>query len=75
MAVSGGSPVPWTPQENLGPCPAELVERAARVLDAQQETTSILARSRRAAAAHLDALDSIPGSSISSHALYLDVRG
>ena len=75
VAVSGGSPGSWTPPDDLGPCPVELVERAARVLDAQQEAASILVRSRRDAAAHLDAIDSIPDSSIAGHALYLDVRG
>jgi hypothetical protein len=75
LAVSGGTPEPWTPPEDLGPLPPELVERGTRVLDAQQETASILTLSRTGAAAQLVALDSIPGSGNSGHALYLDVRG
>jgi hypothetical protein len=75
LAVSGGTPGSWTPPADVGPVPPELLERAARVLDAQQETRAILTRSRDDAAAHRDALDSVPDSGHSGHALYLDVRG
>jgi hypothetical protein len=75
VAVSGGTPESWTPPADAGPVPPELAERAARVLDAQQETRSILTRSRADAAAHRDALDSVPDAGDSGHALYLDVRG
>lgn len=75
LAVSGGTPEPWTAPADVGPVPPELVERAARVLDAQQETQSILTKSRTDAAAHRDALDSVPDAGNSGHAFYLDVRG
>jgi hypothetical protein len=75
LAVCGGTPESWTPPADAGPIPTELVERAVRVRDAQQETRSILARSRADAAAHLEALDAVPSSRRSGHALLLDVRG
>lgn len=75
LAVSGGTPASWSPPIDPGPVPPELLERAVRVLDAQQETRSILAKARDDAAAHRDALDSVPDSGHSGHALYLDVRG
>lgn len=75
LAVSGVVPAPWTPPAGAGPVPPELLERATRVLDAQQETQSLLAKAKADAAAHRNALDSVPGSGHSGHALYLDVRG
>ncbi|MDQ1624073.1 MAG: hypothetical protein QOH19_2491 [Actinomycetota bacterium] len=75
LAVSGGSPEPWNPPADAGPVPAELAERALRVADAQRETAAILARTKADAAAHLEALDAVPGSRASGHALLLDVRG
>jgi hypothetical protein len=75
LAVSGGTPESWTPPADVGPVPAELAERALRVADAQRETAAILAKTKADAAAHLEALDAVPGSLYSGHALLLDVRG
>jgi hypothetical protein len=75
LAVSGGTPESWTPPADVGPVPAELAERALRVADAQRETAAILAKTKADAAAHLEALDAVPGSRSSGHALLLDVRG
>jgi hypothetical protein len=75
LAVSGGSPESWTPPADVGPVPPELTERALRVADAQRETAAILAKTKADAAAHLEALDAVPGSRSSGHALLLDVRG
>jgi hypothetical protein len=75
LAVSGGTPEPWTAPADAGPVPAELADRALRVVDAQRETAAILARTRTDAGAHLEALDAVPGSRGSGHALLLDVRG
>jgi hypothetical protein len=75
LAVSGGTPESWTPPADVGPVPAELAERALRVADAQRETAAILAKTKADAAAHLEALDAVPGSRYSGHALLLDVRG
>jgi hypothetical protein len=75
LAVSGGTPEFWTPPADVGPVPPELAERALRVADAQRETAAILAKTKADAAAHLEALDAVPGSRSSGHALLLDVRG
>ena len=75
LAVSGGTPESWTPPADVGPVPPELAERALRVADAQRETAAILAKTKADAAAHLEALDAVPGSRSSGHALLLDVRG
>lgn len=75
LAVSGSTPGRWAPPADVGPVPAELLERAVRVLDAQREAQSILAKARDEAAAHRDALDAVPDVGHSGHALYLDVCG
>ncbi|MET1021806.1 MAG: hypothetical protein ABWX69_06355 [Arthrobacter sp.] len=75
LAVSGGSPEPWTPPAHTVRVPPELAERALRVADAQREAAAILAKTKADAAAHLEALDAVPGSRSSGHALLLDVRG
>lgn len=75
LAVSGSVPARWVPPADVGPIPAGQLERAVRVLDAQREAQSILARARDEAAAHRDALDAVPDVGHSGHALYLDVWG
>ncbi|MGO4228718.1 hypothetical protein AB4Y72_07585 [Arthrobacter sp. YAF34] len=75
VALSGVEPEPWAAPLAPGPIPAELEDRARRVLEAQQESIAILTKNRQVAAAHLEALNSVPGSSGSGHALLVDVRG
>lgn len=75
VAVSGGTPQPWVPATDPGPLPPELLERAARVLDAQRETLTILVSTRQDAAEHLEALKAVPGSRGSGHPLLLDALG
>lgn len=74
LAVSGGTTEPWAPPPDPGPIPGALQSRAVQILEAQRESIGILARIRADAAAHLGALDSVPDSRHSGHALYLDVR-
>jgi hypothetical protein len=75
LAVSGGTPGPWAPPEDLGPCPAELADRALRVLDAQRETEAMLSKERQRAGAHLGALKAVQDPQRTGHPQYLDVRG
>jgi hypothetical protein len=75
MAVSGGDTGPWEAPASPGPIPEQLHARAAQILDAQRESIRMLTRHRADAAAHREALDSVPGFRTAGHAFYLDVRG
>ncbi|PVZ56380.1 hypothetical protein [Arthrobacter sp. H-02-3] len=75
VAFSGAEPEPWAPPALPGPIPAELEDRARRVLNAQEESIAILTKTRQVAAAHLEALNLVPASSGAGHALLIDVRG
>jgi hypothetical protein len=75
LAVSGGEPAPWNPPAEAGPLPAELADRARRVLDAQLESMTMLGKVRNDALVHLDALSTVPDSRSSARPLFLDVQG
>jgi hypothetical protein len=74
LAVTGAHTEPWEPPTNPGPIPEYLHGRAAQILDAQRESIRMLTRNRADAAAHREALDSVPGFRTAGHAIYLDVR-
>lgn len=70
-----GDPVPWDPPARAGPIPAELGERAQRILDAQLESMSLLSKIRNDAFAHLEALSIVLDDRSSARPLLLDVQG
>lgn len=75
VAVSGGGPTGWAPPEPSGPVPAELRERAERLLDAQRESLDMVLAARLDAARHLNALRAVPDVGLSGRPHYLDVTG
>ncbi|ROQ37337.1 hypothetical protein EDF46_2793 [Frondihabitans sp. PhB188] len=80
-AVAGASgdsayaPSAWTPQADLGPLPADLVERAREVQDAQKSAIQRVLEARRTVVKHLAALKSVPAARDSDRAVYLDATG
>jgi hypothetical protein len=79
-AAAAGAPsdltaLDWTPRQGLGPLPEELVERAQRILAAQNKALRQLEEAKASAAKHLAALDAVPGSREHGHSVYLDVTG
>jgi hypothetical protein len=74
-AVAQADPVPWRPPIALGPIPPELVERAARLLEAQLHTIRYLEDVRRTTARHLAAVRSVPAVDSSAHPVYFDLIG
>ncbi|MFF1632369.1 hypothetical protein [Leifsonia sp. NPDC058248] len=74
-AVAQIDPVPWRPPIALGPIPPELVERAARLLEAQLHTIRYLEDVRQTTAKHLAAVRSVPPAEPSAHPVYFDLIG
>jgi hypothetical protein len=74
-AVAQIDPVPWRPPIALGPIPPELVERAARLLEAQLHTIRYLEDVRQTTAKHLAAVRSVPPAGASAHPVYFDLIG
>ncbi|MFJ6028456.1 hypothetical protein ACIQCN_13420 [Pseudarthrobacter sp. NPDC092424] len=66
---------PWTAPQDLGPLPARLAERAARILSAQRHALRALEHAKEDAAKHLAALDAIPSVRAPLQSVYLDVEG
>ena len=67
-------PVPWRPPIALGPIPPELVERAARILEAQLHAIRYLEDVRQTHARHAAAIDSVHVES-APHPVYFDLLG
>ncbi|MCW4385739.1 hypothetical protein OH146_08115 [Salinibacterium sp. SYSU T00001] len=65
----------WMPPVGLGVLPAELVERATRILTAQRDLMRQLEDERREAGRHLAALRSVPSTLSAEASVYLDVAG
>lgn len=74
LAFAGESSA-WQAPRNPGPIPPELVKRAQRLLEAQDESEQILLRDRQTVARHLEALDSIPDGRKPGRPQILDVQG
>ncbi|MFF1876467.1 hypothetical protein [Leifsonia sp. NPDC058230] len=74
-AVAQIDPVPWRPPIALGPIPPELVERAARLLEAQLHTIRYLEDVRQTTAKHLAAVRSVPPAEPGAHPVYFDLIG
>ena len=73
-AEAGGAAArPWRPPAGAGPLPAELRERAERLVRAQEAVRGRLQARRRAAERRLTALRRLPASR-GDVAVYLDVR-
>ncbi|MFD1213654.1 hypothetical protein ACFQ36_16570 [Arthrobacter sp. GCM10027362] len=65
----------WTAPKDLGPIPAELVDRATKLAAAQQEAVTALrakVRSNRSQSAYLQA---VPQAAAKDAAVYLDTTG
>ncbi|MFF1572686.1 hypothetical protein ACFVWR_08070 [Leifsonia sp. NPDC058292] len=75
LAVAQADPLPWHPPSALGPIPAELVERATRLLEAQQHTIRYLEDVRRTTAKHLAAVRSTAQADANAHPVYFDLMG
>lgn len=73
LAFAGNSSG-WETPTGAGTIPPELVGRAQQLLSAQHEAEQMLAEKRVIAGCHLDAVNSIPGSTIRYPQL-LDVQG
>lgn len=74
-AVEGAThPVPWRPPIALGPIPPELVERAARILEAQLHAIRYLEDVRQTTARHAAAIDVVHVES-APHPVYFDLLG
>ena len=73
--VVSGRSAQWTPPQGLGTMPAELVDRASRILDAQRNLMTWLDEERQDAGRHLAALRSVPAVTDAAASVYLDVAG
>ena len=65
----------WSLPRDIGPMPAELRERAERVLDAQNDGVAELERRQRSIGKHLSALRTVPTAQDGGSSPYLDVTG
>lgn len=65
----------WTRPQDLGPIPAELVQRARNVEAAQQAAVVRLEEAQRLTARHLAAIQSVPEGRATGRAVFLDVTG
>jgi hypothetical protein len=74
-ALKEAEPIPWRPPIALGPIPAGLQERAARLLEAQLHTIRYLEDVRRTTARHLAAVRSVPRSDVGAHPVFFDLLG
>jgi len=66
---------PWRPPTNLGPLPAELVERARELAAAQQDALVALHEEQHSTRRHLTALRALPQQRNETGPLYLDTSG
>jgi hypothetical protein len=67
--------VPWSPPVGLGPLPADLADRAERLLRAQLDAGSLLQEARGRVARHLVAVRSVDPARPARDSVYLDVLG
>jgi hypothetical protein len=74
-ALARVEPVPWRPPVGLGPIPAELHERAARLLEAQLHTIRHLEDVRQTTAKHLAAVKAVPRAEQGPRPVYFDLLG
>lgn len=65
----------WTPPQNLGPLPAELVQRARALEAAQRDAVERLEEAQRMTARHLAAVQSVPEGRATGRSVFLDVTG
>lgn len=74
--ADGATPLPeWAAPGDLGPLPADLVDRAERLNAAQRATLERLVAARRSTGQHLSALQSVPPVQQADRSVYLDVTG
>jgi hypothetical protein len=66
---------PWSPPAGLGPLPADLADRAERLLRAQLDAGSLLQEARGRVARHLVAVRSVDPARPARDSVYLDVLG
>ena len=75
LADAGTQPDPaWTPQSGLGPIPADLADRASRLLDRQLELTRRVEDAVSTARAHLRAVGSMQTNDTTA-SVYVDAVG
>lgn len=68
-------PAAWDPPTGMGPIPPELVERARRLAQAQQEAIAALQTAVLAARRQAEYVGSVPTAARTGGAVYLDVAG
>jgi hypothetical protein len=66
---------PWRPPADLGPIPAELLERARKLATAQQHAMAALEEEKDSTRRHLGALRALPQQRGETGPLYLDASG
>lgn len=64
---------PWTAPDRADPIPPHLLDRARRIVEAQQTAIAVLADEQSSVARHLGALRTVP--TPYSGSVYLDVVG
>jgi hypothetical protein len=77
-AAGGASHAPderWSPPAGIGPLPADLADRAARLLNAQLDAQTRLQEERGSVARHLSAVRSVDPARPARDSVYLDVLG
>jgi hypothetical protein len=65
--------VQWSPPDDLGPLPPELVARAHRLLRGQRELVRKLEQAQQTAGRHLAVLRAVPAARSPDASVYLDV--
>ena len=75
---AGSEPLPgsrWSPPAGIGPLPAALADRAARLLDAQRDAGAQLQEERTRVARHLVTVRAVDPARPTRDSVYLDVLG
>jgi hypothetical protein len=65
----------WSAPADAGPLPPHLLDRARRIVDAQQTAIAVLAEEQASVARHLAALRTVPSPVTAGRSVYLDVVG
>lgn len=71
---TAGDPTPWTPILHRAPLPAELVDRATRLVQRQEQRMARLREELAVTRGHLDAIGMVPPLR-EDGAAYVDVSG
>ncbi|MFD3445028.1 hypothetical protein ACFDTO_10565 [Microbacteriaceae bacterium 4G12] len=76
--AADGGPLPaspWSPPVGIGPLPADLADRATRLLSAQLDAETLLQEERARVARHLVTVRAVDPARPARDSVYLDVLG